>query len=372
MGWEYQTKKVSLDGADFIYADADIGYNDGSGVLTQRSSLKLGDTKPLFRLPLRQIRGAVAFRDDFNYLNTNNWKREVSMYGGYNGEFQVYTNDPQNAYTQNGNLYIKPTFTVQDSRFDENFLHHGIMDMKAIFGECTNNNNYGCHREGKYGLLPPVMSARMKSVPAIKFGTVEVRARIPKGDWLWPAIWMLPKDSNYGVWPRSGEIDIMESRGNAGSIGVGHVSSTLHWGPDAGQNRFSKTTGSKYAGAWDDNFHTWRLEWTPTHLVTYIDNQQIMYVDPGSNFWNFGGFGGGNIWGSGGKMAPFDKEFYMILNVAVGGTSGFFSDNMPNKPWQNGVAPAVDNFWKGRNSWQSSWNGDKVAMLIDYIEMRYW
>ncbi|GFR79102.1 beta-1,3-glucan-binding protein [Elysia marginata] len=51
------------------------------------------------------------------------------------------------------------------------------------------------------------------SKPTIRYGIVEVRARIPRGDWLWPCIWLMPKDNKYGAWPRSGEIDIMESRG---------------------------------------------------------------------------------------------------------------------------------------------------------------
>ena len=65
------------------------------------------------------------------------------------------------------------------------------------------------------------------------YGKVEVVAKLPEGDWLWPAIWMLPEDSVYGEWPRSGEIDIMEARGNAPGYSAGGrdiITSTLHWG----------------------------------------------------------------------------------------------------------------------------------------------
>ena len=58
--------------------------------------------------------------------------------------------------------------------------------VSAIWGECTNADRYGCHREGRYSLLPPVMSAKLKSTKTIKFGKACARARIPKGDWIWP------------------------------------------------------------------------------------------------------------------------------------------------------------------------------------------
>ena len=65
-------------------------------------------------------------------------------------------------------------------------------------------------------MINPIRSARLRSVKSFSFqyGRVEIKAKLPKGDWLWPAIWMLPAHNEYGQWPASGEIDIMESRGN--------------------------------------------------------------------------------------------------------------------------------------------------------------
>lgn len=374
-GWTYSTLDVSLDGADSVVAYAIVyDINGNKRLTTQRSTFSLDNTdSAVARLPSRRIRGAVFFRDDFNSFSTNNWDYEVSMYGGYNWEFQVYTNDPQNVFTRNGNLYLQPTLTVDDPRFDENFLYNGKMDMTQLFGYCTQSGNYGCVREGKYGMLPPVMSGKVKSKPTIRYGIVEIRARIPQGDWLWPALWLLPKDSKYGGWPRSGEIDIMESRGNYCPIGVQEVSSTLHWGPSPDQNRYYKTTNKRHAGNWADNFHTWRLEWTPDHLVTFVDDQEIMRTGP--DFWQKGGFSGTNIWAGGERMAPFDQEFYMIFNVAVGGTNGFFPDgnhyNGARKPWSNSSPQAAQDFWNGRGDWQKTWVGDKTAMIVDYVEFRH-
>jgi len=102
---------------------------------------------------------------------------------------------------------------------------------------------YGCERNaaasGNY--INPVRSVRLRSVNALnfKYGRVEVRAKLPKGDWMWPAIWLLPSYNSYGTWPASGEIDIMESRGNDATCSAGGVNrfgSTLHWGPDGGHN----------------------------------------------------------------------------------------------------------------------------------------
>ncbi|XP_076449798.1 beta-1,3-glucan-binding protein-like [Babylonia areolata] len=323
----------------------------------------------------RRLRGAVMFRDDFNRLDTSNWRYEVSMYGGMNWEFQVYTPESYNVFTRSGNLYLKPTKTTDDPRWDDNYLYSGVMDPAQIWGYCTQSAQYGCHREGRNGILPPVMSGKLKSVPTLRYGYVEVRARIPKGDWLWPAIWMLPRDNHYGGWPRSGEIDIMESRGNvnANGHGVNEVSSTLHWGTSPGDNHYGQTTGARHTGDWSAGFHTWKLEWTYDHLATYVDNQQIMRVTPPA-----GGFSQlghtSNIWAGNDKMAPFDKEFYMIFNVAVGGTNGFFPDGWNYgyaKPWSNSSPHAAKDFWQNRARWEHSWVGDNVAMEIDYIEMRY-
>jgi len=78
--------------------------------------------------------------------------------------------------------------------------------------ECTGNFFYGCSRtsDGNH-YINPVMSGKLTTVNSFSFtyGRVEVRAKLPKGDWLWPAIWCLPRYNEYGEWPASGEIDIM-------------------------------------------------------------------------------------------------------------------------------------------------------------------
>lgn len=301
------------------------------------------------------------------------------MYGGYNWEIQAYTNDHKNVFLRDGHLYIKPTLTTDDSRFNEASLTSGVMDMTQLFGSCTNAARYGCHREGQYGMLPPIWSGRIKSKKTIRYGRVDVRAKLPRGDWIWPAIWMMPQTSAYGGWPASGEIDIMESRGNSwasgGSVNHGNeeVSSTLHWGPDAGQNRFMKTHSEKRkSGAWGSDYHVYSLEWTADHIITYVDNQEVLHVNtPAQGFWSWGGFNGNQIWPSH-TSAPFDQQFYLILNVAVGGTAGFFPDSWhynSRKPWRDSSSTENQDFWNARGEWLPSWNGDNVAMIIDYVHV---
>ena len=105
-------------------------------------------------------------------------------------------------------------------------------------GSCTSSSNSSCFIRSnpeKGAMIPPVRSARLttKGKKSIRYGQVEVVAKMPKGDWLWPAIWMMPEESVYGDWPRSGEIDIAESRGNDVKYAGGGRNlyyGTTHWG----------------------------------------------------------------------------------------------------------------------------------------------
>ncbi|CAL1540368.1 unnamed protein product [Lymnaea stagnalis] len=384
-GWQYQTRDVDLNGADHVVVHAVLYTSEGYILeTTDRVTLELGNNFGRVALPGRRKRGAVIFRDNFNFINTANWRYEISMFGGMNWEFQVYTTEARNTFIRDGEiLYIKPTPTTDDVRFSESFLRTGKMDMNEIWGYCTNSANYGCFREGQYGLLPPIMSGKIMSIPTLRYGIVEVRAKIPKGDWIWPGkqttLFLDASIYNaYGDWPRSGAIQIMESRGeifysNNGDIGVGTVTSTLHWGPDTRTNRYTLTTGGQKSPSWHDEFHVYKLVWTPDALETFVDDVRIMEVSPGVNFWEKGGFTGTNIWAGGEKMAPFDKDFYLILNVAVGGVNGYFPDYFNygvKKPWANNSPRAAEDFWNARNDWLPTWQGDETAMLIDYVEFR--
>lgn len=313
----------------------------------------------------RSLRQTVVFRDDFNgHLNKGHYTTDVSAWGGGNGEFQVYTPEAANLYTANGYLYLKPTLTVDHHAFNEGSLYNGNMDVRALWHTCTNGVNNGCHKTS-YGqeILPPIMSGKVTTHAAITYGRVNVRARIPKGAFLWPAIWMLPRDNHYGGWPRSGEIDLMESKGNAwtnewgNDHGIRSIASTLHWGPDAGHNCFQKTHGEKYLNQPDGwhGWHTYSLDWTKDHLRILVDDQEIFRLNtPWNGMYNYCPYH--NIedpWRNGPHNAPFDQPFHLILNVAVGGTGGFFSDGQYDVPksWRNDSPHPMRDFWEHRGEW---------------------
>lgn len=159
------------------------------------------------------------------------------------------------------------------------------------------------------------MSSRLRTAESFsfKYGRVEVSAQLPKGDWIWPAIWMLPTDQAYGTWPASGEIDIMESRGNDPSCSVGGsdvFASTLHWGPAWDQNKYELTHEEyKHSESLGNGFHTYGLLWTEERLITYIDSEDNVVLDVDmsqQSFWEKGGFSGNNPWVNEPNAAPFN------------------------------------------------------------------
>ncbi|XP_019560576.3 beta-1,3-glucan-binding protein [Aedes albopictus] len=339
--------------------------------------------------------GDLIFEDTFDKLNLEKWEHEHTLGGGGNWEFQYYLNSRRNSYVQNGVLYIRPTLLADET--GEDFLSTGTLNIHggSPYDHCTNPAWNGCERVGTANnYLNPVKSARLRTVHSFsfKYGKIEIRAKIPTGDWLWPALWLMPKVNQYGTWPSSGEIDLMEGRGNLDyrsadgtHIGVEQVGSTLHFGPNPSLNGYETSTAAKNAAAgqgFNKDFHRYQLEWTPDFMKFSVDDEQLLLVE--GNFWQRGNFderapGTPNPWVSGGKMAPFDEEFYIIMNLAVGGTNGYFPDapatnNEKPKPWSNQSPVAFKDFWLAKDDWLPTWklneNDSKEASLqVDYVRV---
>ena len=280
---------------------------------------------------------------------------------------QYYTNNRSNSFVRDGVLYLKPTLTAELIG-DQSLMGGTEINLwgSTPADQCTSNAFYGCSRVAGGGgnVINPIQSARIRTAQSFstKYGRVEIRAKLPKGDWIWPAMWMLPRWNQYGQWPTSGEIDIMESRGNApgyASGGYDSFGSTLHWGPDYSRNRWSMTHADYKvpSGNLHDTWHTYGMKWDETGLYTYIDDDanRILSVSFGSqSFWSRGGFTSSNLnnpWAERSNAAPFDQKFYLIFNVAVGGTATYFPDGVGGKPWSNGDAHAVNAFWNSRGQW---------------------
>lgn len=322
----------------------------------------------------------LIFQDGFTDINTNDWEYEIQRGGFGTGSFEWTTNDPSNAYTDAEGLHIVPTLTVNSTNITAAQIIDGYTLNLTTEGICTSTDPlnscsiYSNHSAGT--IINPVRSARLttKGKHTIKYGKVEVEAKMPKGDWLWPAIWMMPQDSVYGEWPASGEIDLAESKGNDGATypsGRDTVISALHWGPIASVDAFWLTDGKHTVRRTDysDSFHTYGMEWSDKFLFTYIDSRllQVMYLQFArgySNMWSRGKFGQDIVnnsalhdpWSQTGlPNTPFDQEFYLILNVAVGGTNGYFPDQVGNKPWGNESPTAQLQFWNASGIWGPTW-----------------
>jgi len=264
------------------------------------------------KAPNRICSGQLIFEDNFNSLDKSNWKFENTLAGGGNGEFQWYPgHDIKNAYTTNGKLHIAPTTTA--SIFGERYLTSERVVIPA--GQCTWSTDRGCDRTGSRDhIINPIRSAKMDTRDSFyfKYGTVEIKAKLPVGDWLWPALWMLPKNNVYGSSPRSGEIDLMEARGNRdfrawnSQIGVKQFSSTLHFGPSPEHNGFSTASFvQNRKSGFNDGFHVYKLMWNTTNIEFYVDNKLYGPVDVENGFWERAQLwksGMANPWANGSKM----------------------------------------------------------------------
>ncbi len=146
------------------------------------------------------------------------------------------------------------------------------------------------------------------------YGKFEARIKLPVTQGMWPAFWMLPTDNTYGVWPRSGEMDIMELIGKEPKNDY----STIHTSDDGVDHGF----GNHYtlpSGTFGDDFHVFSSEWSPNRIEFFMDGISVYVVTPST-------------------VSPlswvFNKRFYMLLNLAIGGPWAGAPDGTTNFPQQ--------------------------------------
>ena len=138
-----------------------------------------------------------------------------------------------------------------------------------------------------------------------KYGKIEIRAKVPTGKGTWPALWMLPTNSEYG-WPTSGEIDIMEYIG----VEPQNLFYTCHFEGNNGTGHMSSGTKSSYISNPFNQFIKFTLVWTPDKLEWYANDRKYhQYIRTSNDI----------------KLWPFNKEFYLILNLAYGGSWGGYA-----------------------------------------------
>jgi beta-glucanase (GH16 family) len=219
---------------------------------------------------------SLAWSDEFNSgaLGTAAWSNQngdgcPNICGWGNNELEFYTDRPDNLFFQDGKLIIE--------------------GKKEAFS-------------GRSYTSSKILTSGKKT---FKYGRIDIRAILPKGKGIWPALWLLPQNNVYGGWPTSGEIDLMEL--------VGHepnkVYGTAHYGPGPGSISISRGY-TLPSGNFSDQFHVFSLEWKQDQLKWYVDNNLYSTVnkaDIGSSTW------------------PFNEDFFLIFNLAVGG-------NWPGNP----------------------------------------
>lgn len=246
----------------------------------------------------------ITFCDDFlandnandNGVDTTKWAFQTgdgSQYGipGWgNNEAQYYRED--NAYVEEGLLNIQ-----------------------------LKNEAYG----GKF-----YTSARLwtNNLFSQTYGRFEARIKLPLGDGLWPAFWLLPDNTTYGTWAANGEIDIMEAKGRIPN----EASGAIHYGGEWPRNTYSYGTYTFPQGKSIHEFHVYAIEWTENKIQWFINDQ--LYYETTDWYSENGAY-----------PAPFNTDFYIILNLAVGGT--FDGNILPD--------PAIFNL--------------PVLMQVDYVRV---
>lgn len=211
-------------------------------------------------------------------LNLNHWNQEIGNgSGGWgNNELQYYTNNKKNTFISNGNLII-------EARKD------AIDGFKYSSGRMTT-----------------------RSKKEFTFGRIDIRAKLPKGKGIWPALWMLGANIGSVGWPSCGEIDIMELIGSVPN----QVHGTLHWRGNNG-HLFKGGSTTLPAGDFSQEFHVYSLIWEENKIQWLLDDK-VFYTMQKSDF--------------GTANYPFNAPQFFILNVAVGG-------NWPGSPDESTVFP---------------------------------
>ena len=244
----------------------------------------------------------LVWSDEFDgdALDVNKWVHEVNCFGGGNNEQQCYTDRPENTQVADGILSI-------------------IAREESFSGPAT-WEIYPGYDPDDMSATQPYTSGRIvtRGKYSVRYGRIEMRARLPKGQGVWPAFWMLSDDDAYGGWPLSGEIDIVEGF-NTGVPGAGRVTGATQYGMlwpnyvpmDEHYHPVDKLT---------EDYHVYAVEWEADELRWFIDGEHYM-TQRSDNWYSY-------IWGGQDtgfhvptSGAPFDKPFHIILNLAIGGNA---------------------------------------------------
>ena len=239
--------------------------------------------------PVPAGRWALAWSDEFNQPDGSSpdpakWTLEAGGGGWGNHELEYYTDRPENARIEHGHLVI--------TALRQNFT-------------------------GADGVTRSYTSARLKNLGkfSVTYGRVEARVKIPRGQGVWPAFWMLGSNIDQVEWPKCGEIDIMENIGREPAV----VHGTIH-GPGYSGDKGIGAPFSLRHGRFADHYHVFAVDWDPNRIRFYVDRKLYATRTPAD-------LPKGAKW-------VFDQPFFLLLNFAVGGDWPGSPDNSTQFPQQ--------------------------------------
>lgn len=323
----------------------------------------------------------LLLEDNFDSLNTSVWKPEIKIPFDPDYEFCVYHNRKNHeklVQVRGGNLFIRPL--MLEDYYGENVTAYGRLQLNG----CTSTINIECMRQAmSFNILPPVISARFTTNERfdLRFGKIEIRAKFPEGDWLYPEMWLEPRYPTYGTNYASGRILLGLSRGNENLMNATDSSKIydsrrldfgVRIGPSLNEIREKLVTKVNESGPrWTKDFHVYTTFWTSDGFTFLVDGETVGRISPDEKGWMNSPY-------INRKAAPFDQEFFITIGVGVGGVR-VFPDGIQNrygmrKPWRNVEAKAMLNFWNSRDQWLPSWKEDgkestKTAFVIDYVKV---
>lgn len=273
-GFQMKKKMIALLGATVMTGLIVTGCDNTSQTPAVSANEQIVDTAGVEATETPELEGYnLLWSDEFDgdELDLNTWTREVREPGWTNNELQAYVDSEENAFVSDGCLVLK-AIKSKDERGNEIYSSGKVNSQnKADF----------------------------------TYGKVVARAKVPEGQGLWPAIWMMPQDeSYYGQWPKCGEIDIMEVLGNE----TNKAYQTIHYGEPHAEQQGTMVLDN---GTFASDFHDYSVEWEPGEIRYYIDDTLVLTV----NDWFTA------VAGEDDKPypAPFDQPFFVQINLAVGG-----------------------------------------------------
>ncbi|ERL92074.1 beta-1,3-glucan-binding protein [Dendroctonus ponderosae] len=316
-------------------------------------------------------RGQLIFDSSFDQFAKNKanlWTIQRKFATGPDYEFVIYEDNPIVLSVENSRLAITPILT--DSLYGEGFV---VRPEGFDLGEkCTGvRASAECYQTALgWRIIPPVISSQLKTKGkfSFKYGKIEVRAKLPKGDWLYPELYLNSESEEYGSGYESGQIRIAFAAGNEGENRK--LEGGVILGSIPAARKYAMKTIEK-TQSWTDDFHNFSALWKPDSITLSVDN--MVY---GTIFPPEGGFASlatnlhlknSDKWKSGTKIAPFDKEMHIVVGVGAGGHN--FDDRSDGtKPWFNNQPISQKEFYKARNQWQSSWKTE-AKLQVEYVKV---